>query len=154
MALPAQRIYTATVTIPAGTTPDVLFTQDVSFSAASVVGIRWRVPPGPSGLMGFAVTSDGGWVIPAQSGTFIIADNESGTWDMTGYQDSGSWQVTGYNNDGYDHTVYLQFLTVEPGGDTAQQANAPVTPAFTSNADLSPPPPDVSTFVAGLEVQS
>jgi hypothetical protein len=150
----ATRIYYFTVTIPAGTDITAPFTQDVSFPPASVVTVRWRVPPGPSGFMGWRLGSDGAPVIPAQPGTYIISDDESATWDIAGYQDSGSWEVTGYNNDAFDHSVYLEFLTVPPGQDQAQAVTPPPLQADIPNADLSSPPPDIADFVAGIQVQT
>lgn len=154
MPLPANLIYTFTVTIPAGTDMSTPITEDVSFPQASVVGIRWRVPPGPSGFMGFAITSDGAPVIPVQQGTYIVADNEYDTLDIAGYQDSGSWQVTGYNLDGYDHSVYVTFLTVPPGGDQSSPGQQAPVPISTQNTQLSSPGPDTAGFVAGLQVQT
>jgi len=102
--------------------------------------------------MGWSLTSDGGAVIPAQAGQYIVADNEFAQWDVQGYQDSGSWQVTGYNTDGYDHSVYLDFMCVAPGMDNPGAASPPPPPVSTDNSSLSTPPPDATTFIPGLQV--
>jgi hypothetical protein len=104
--------------------------------------------------MGFAITSDGAAVIPVQPGAYIVADDEWDNLDLAGYQDSGAWQVTGYNNDGFDHTVYLIFKTVPPGGDQAAPASVQPAPALIDNAALSSSAPDVAGFLAGIQVQS
>lgn len=88
---------------------------DISFPSREVIAVSWRVPPGPSGLMGWALTSAGTPVIPIQPGTYIVTDNQSATWNLEGYLDSGNWQLTGYNTGLYDHTVYLTFLLDLPG---------------------------------------
>lgn len=54
-------------------------------------------------------------MIPIQPGTYIVTDDQSATWNLSGYLDSGNWQVTGYNTGLYDHTVYLTFLLNLPG---------------------------------------
>ena len=148
----ATIIYSFQALIPAGTDITAPFTVDCSFAEASVITVRWRVPPGPSGFMGWQLTSDGAPVIPVQPGTYIVADDESAQWDIRGYQDSGRWAVTGYNNDSFDHSVYLDFLTVPPGQDTAPENTVQASTVTTVSQDLSSPPPDVTEFTAGLEV--
>lgn len=154
MGVPATQIFSFVVTIPAQTLASAPVTTDVSFPPASVVTIRWRIPPGPSGFMSFAITSDGAPVIPAQAGAFLTGDNESASWDIQGYQDSGSWQVTGYNTDSFDHSVYLDFLTVLPGGDVTPAPALQTTQTAIDPSLLSSPAPDTAFFEAGVQVQS
>ena len=101
--------------VPAGTAKAAPLVTDISFPAREVIAISWRVPPGPSGLMGWALTSAGAPVIPIQQGAYVVTDNQSATWDLEGYLDSGNWQVTAYNTGLYDHAVYLTFLLDLPG---------------------------------------
>lgn len=111
----AQEIREFAVLIPAGTLITAPLTTDISFPERTVTSVSYRVPPGPSGLMGWALTSAGTPVIPIQPGMFVVTDNQSDTWDLEGYLDSGNWQVTAYNTGLYDHTVYLTFLLDLPG---------------------------------------
>lgn len=120
----AQEIREFAVLIPAGTAKAAPLTVSIAFPERTVTAITYRVPPGPSGLMGWALTSAGTPVIPIQPKTYIVTDNRADTWYLDGYLDSGNWQVTGYNTGLYDHTVYLTFLLDLPGA-----------------ADNSPPPP-------------
>lgn len=129
----AQEIREFAVLIPHGTTKANPLVTNISFPARDVIAVSWRVPPGPSGLMGWALTSAGTPVIPIQAGTYIVTDNQADTWDLEGYLDSGNWQVTGYNTGLYDHTVYLTFLLNLPGV-------APV---------VSTPPTDIGVGVIG-----
>lgn len=140
----AQEIREFAVRVPAGTGKAAPLVTDVGFPERIVTGVGWRVPPGPSGLMGWALTSAGAPVIPIQPGTYIVTDNQSGTWELGGYLDSGNWQVTAYNTGTYDHTVYLTFELDLPGA-----AMAPVPPPPGSGAGVigtagtvmpSPPP--------------
>lgn len=142
MTTPAAEVRSFAVTIPAGTTPAVPFTADVSFPPRLVVGVHWKVPPGPSGLMGWRLTMSGGNAVIPTGGGWIIADNESATWPLTGQPDSGAWEVTGYNTDIYDHTVYLDFLL-----DLVAAPSAPTT--LPSNSALSSP---ASVSASGLVV--
>lgn len=106
----AAEIRTAQATIPANTPLNAPVTVNVSFPPRIVRGVRWRVPPGPGGLMGWQLSSDGVPVIPVVAGTWIVADDEHDDWPLDGYPDAGNWQVTGYNTGAYPHTVYLTFL--------------------------------------------
>lgn len=120
----AQEIREFAVLIPAGTLKSAPLTVSIAFPERTVTAITYRVPPGPSGLMGWALTSAGTPVIPIQQHTYIVTDNQSATWELDGYLDSGNWQVTAYNMGLYDHTVYLTFLLDLPG-----------------TVEVSPPPP-------------
>lgn len=125
-----SEIRTRAVTIPAGTPITAPVSIDISFPPRIVTAIYWKVPPGPSGLMGWALTIAGNPVIPRDAGTYIVADGESDTWNLEDYPDQGRWQLTGYNSDIYDHTVYLTFLL-----DQLTQGLA--LPQQIPNADLS-----------------
>ena len=127
----AQEIREFAVLVPAGTPLAAPLTVDVSFPERVVTAVSWRVPPGPSGLMGWALTSAGAPVIPITPGTYLVADDQSDTWSLTGYLDSGNWQVTCYNTGAYPHTLYLTFLLYLP---TA--AVPPVPPPPGSGAGL------------------
>lgn len=107
---PAAEIRSFAVTIPAGTPLAAPATTSLFFPPRIVTAVRWRVPPGPSGLMGWRLTMSGGVAVIPTGGGWVIADNESATWPLTGQPDSGAWELTGYNTDIYDHTVYLDFL--------------------------------------------
>lgn len=120
----AQEIREFAVLIPHGTAKATPVTVSIAFPQRKVIAVTYRVPPGPSGQMGWALTSAGTPVIPIQQNTYIVTDNQSDTWELDGYLDSGNWQLTGYNTGLYDHTVYLTFQLDIPGA-----------------ADSSPPPP-------------
>jgi hypothetical protein len=115
----AQEVREFAVTVPAGTTIAAPLVTGIAFPERVVTAVSWRVPPGPSGRMGWALTSAGAPVIPIQRGAYIVTDNQADTWPLSGYLDSGNWSVTAYNTGVYPHTVYLTFLldligTVEP----------------------------------------
>lgn len=154
MTIAATQIYSFVATIPGGGDTQTFTVINCQFPAASVVAIRWRVPPGPSGYMGFQITSDGVPVIPVQQGAFIVADDEMAQWDISGYPDAGNWQVTGYNADTYPHSVYVDFLTVEPGADVPAPAVSAASSPTVDNAAISPAPVTAADLIAGLTVQS
>ena len=135
MTAPAAEVRSFAVTIPAGTPAATPVTTPVAFPSRTVLAIRWQVPPGPSGLMGWALTMSGGVPVIPAGGGWIIADNAADTWQVRGQPDSGAWEVTGYNTGAYPHTVYIDFM-LEP---VSTPAAAPV-PDLAAAADLSAPP--------------
>lgn len=166
MSMPAalEVRYFAAV-IPAGTPLAVPVTVDVSFPPRTVTQVTWRVPPGPSGLMGWRLSMGGVQVLPTNAGAWVVTDDERDTWPVTGLPDSGAWQVTGYNTDIYDHTVYLTFLLDLPGAVPSPAdasvtdpvtaallnlaADSPATPITSSAAPPPPPGPAPSPPLAG-----
>ena len=98
-------------TVPAGTIPPDFAVIELTIESSSVDAVRWRVPPGPRGNMGWALAMGGVQVIPDDAGSFIIADDEYDTWQIEGLPDSGAWQLIGYNTGTFDHSVYLGFFT-------------------------------------------
>lgn len=117
------------VTIPAGTLQSAPLRQDMKFPVRKVDTLEIIVPPGPSGLMSFAVTMGGVNVLPTVPGTFIVTDDEKISWPLTGLPDSGAWQLTGFNTDLFDHTVYLRWLV--------DLVAAPVARSPLSNIDVN-----------------
>lgn len=132
MTTPAAEVRSFVVTIPANTPLTAPVTTAVSFPPRTVTGVHWKVPPGPSGLMGWRLTMNNGLPVVPIGGGWIITDDDSDTWTLTGQPDSGAWEVTGYNTDIYDHAVYVDFLC-----DLIGQTPAPL--ALPSNAELSSP---------------
>jgi hypothetical protein len=134
VSTPAVEIRSFAVTIPHGTTLPATFTQDIFFPARIVTGIHWKVPPGPSGLMGWRLTmSNGNPVIPTGGG-WIIADDQDATWPLADQPDSGAWEITGYNTDIYDHTVYVDFFCDLVG----QEVSSPQLISIPSSAGGAP----------------
>ena len=140
----AQEIREYAVLVPAGTPQGAPLVTDVSFPQRVVTSVAWRVPPGPSGLMGWALTSAGAPVIPIQPGAYMVTDNQAGTWDLEGFLDSGNWQVTAYNTGVYPHTIYLTFFLNLPGAAVPPPPSSPGSGAGlvgTAGTVLPPPPP-------------
>jgi hypothetical protein len=98
-------------TIPAGTIPPAFVTVPLTIESATISGVRWRVPPGPRGNMGWALAMGGVQVLPDDAGSFIIADDEYDTWQIENLPDSGAWQCIGYNTGTFDHSIYFAFFT-------------------------------------------
>lgn len=111
----AREVRTYAVAIPAGTLEADPYVADLDMPARDVVGVRVRIPPGPAGLVGWALGSAGVRVIPWGEGQWIVADDEVIEWPLAGQIQSGAWQLQGYNLGVYDHTVYVTFLLDPPG---------------------------------------
>lgn len=103
-----------TATIPAGTPQAAPVTISLAMPARIVRRVRARIPPGPAGLMGWALASSGVPIIPWNAGAWIVAEDEELTWDLSGQIESGAWQLLGYNTGVYAHSVYLVFEVDPP----------------------------------------
>lgn len=101
------------VTVPAGTPQSAPARTPLAMPARIVTAVRWRVPPGPRGVMGFALTMAGTHVVPWGDTNWIVADDEYDTWLLTDAPSSGAWALDAYNTGLLAHTVYLQFM-LEP----------------------------------------
>ena len=106
----AERILPLTCVIPANTTVATPAVFPLVFPSADVERIDVRIPPGPSGQVGFFVGNGGGSYIPDTLGTWIIGDNDYITWPTTNAPNNGNWNVTAYNTDLVPHTLYVYFL--------------------------------------------
>lgn len=100
--------------------------------------IRWRIPRGSQGFMGWQLTSSGAQVIPVTPGAFIIASGESGLWPIVGLHTSGDWHVTGYNTGAYPHAINLEFL-VSPVSPPPASLGDPAAIAGLAMANLIDP---------------
>jgi hypothetical protein len=107
----ATSVIALTGTVPAGTPKASPVTVQLTFGPAYVNKIRWRVPPGPRGNLGWALSMGGVQVMPQVAGEWVVADDEYDDWEIENLPDSGSWQLVGYNTGAYNHTVYLYFFT-------------------------------------------
>lgn len=102
-------VFSFAATVPAGTSIAAPHTVALTMPAVIIDIVRWRVPPGPRGHLGWFLSMGGVQVIPEAAGSYVIADNESDDWTVSDLPDSGAWQLTGYNTGTFDHTVYLYF---------------------------------------------
>ena len=128
-----SEVFAFTATIPAGTLASAPVTINLPMPPRIVRSVEWRVPPGPAGLMGWALAAAGQNMIPVNSGQWIITNDEAQTWTVDGYLTSGAWQLRGYNTGLFDHVVYLRFHT-----DLVQDTSTPTVPAPIPVDQLAP----------------
>ena len=129
----ATEVYSFTAVVPAGTTQAAPLVQSFTMPRRIVDTIEVIVPPGPSGLVGFAITASGLTVIPYQSDAWIITAAENIVWPLEQQIDTGAWGVRAYNTGGVDHSVYFRFLTRPVVGSAAR------TPEMIDPALIVPP---------------
>lgn len=98
------------VTTPAGTLKTALHVTALAMPPRLVAGIEVVVPPGPNGVLGFALGAAGTAVMPYNAGGFIITSDDKISWPLTGQIDSGAWQCFSYNLGNFDHTIQIRFL--------------------------------------------
>jgi hypothetical protein len=110
----AREVRNFSVTVPAGTQSSSPQVTALTMPARIVRKVRVRVPPGPAGLVGWALGAAGQRVLPWGAGEWIVADNEVIEWELEDQIESGAWQLQAYNTGVYDHTLYVTFLTDPP----------------------------------------
>jgi len=104
----ANRFDTVEFTVPAGTTKAAPASQLLFTQRAAVIQFSVKVPPGPSGLVGFRFDHSSAQVIPKQAGTWIVADNETIDLPLDDLSPWPDWRIRGYNTDVYAHTLYVR----------------------------------------------
>lgn len=97
------------------------------------------MPKGGQGFMGWRLSSSGAQVIPETPGAFIIADGESGVWQLTGLHTSGDWHVTAFNTGAFPHVINLEFF-VSPISTPPTAADQIAEVAGLAMASLIPDP--------------
>jgi hypothetical protein len=129
----ADEIRQYTVSVPAGTTADAPLTVPMVMPPRIVDALQIVVPPGPSGLVGFAVLVGGVRIIPYGSDLWIITAGENITWPLDHYPDAGSWSVQAYNTGVNDHSIYFRWLV-------RYISSAPVgaAPPMIDDVDIAP----------------
>lgn len=135
------------VTIPAGTAISQSAFTTLTFPPRTVTEVEIIVPPGPRGEVGVALGSSGVKVIPSESGTYIVTDNEHISWPLENFWNSGSWDVFAYNTGNFGHTIEIRFLVSlnsQPAATGAQPLSADQLAAISqqpSGAELPPAAP-------------
>lgn len=127
-------VYNFTPTIPTTATVAAPMSVPMQFPDAIVDTIEVRVPPGPNGVVGFALGSRGVQVIPYNFGPYIQTDNEVISWSVTGQFMSGDWSLLGWNVGFYSHTLHVRFLV-----SSIVPANPLLTTAVVPSSALSDP---------------
>lgn len=120
----ADRVEHFEVYVAAGTQPGTPFTYPMVFRQGIVREIDVRIPPGPSGEVGFRLMSGGAQYLPRTDGAWIIADDEFIQWPIKDAITSGSFGMSAYNTDIYAHTLYVSFQVDETTGDSLLPNNA------------------------------
>lgn len=146
----AIQVFAFAPKIPAGTTQAALFTAALAMPPGIVEAIEVHIPPGPNGLMGFAIGAAGQPVIPYNAGAFIVGNDDYWRWELQEQFTSGAWQFFGYNGGIFDHSVFLRFLVSPPALAAPSSPAAPLDAAAIDQApvDVTPPelvlPPDAA----------
>lgn len=122
----ADRVESKKATIPAGTSALAPVTIALTFDDGRVDQLDILIPPGPSGLVGFAIVHSQQQIIPYTAGDWIIGDDEKLPWPLENFPTGGKWSLRGYNTDVYDHTIYVRFLITD------------ITPTVTGPVGLVP----------------
>jgi len=137
----ADQIFQFAPSVPAGTAIATPYTLALTMPACVVVSIGVLVPPGPRGMMGFAIGAAGNPVIPAVPGTWFVVDDYADEWPLENQISSGAWEFFGYNLGNYAHSVFLRFSIMLPSLLAAAQPQ-PLPAAALDFAPSQPSPAD------------
>ncbi len=120
----AREVRNYAVTVPAGTAQATPQVTALAMPARIVRRVRVRIPPGPFGVVGFALSMSGQRIVPWGDQQWFVGNDEALSWDLEGMPTSGAWQLQAYNTGNYAHTLYLTFELDPPqaaaGGATLQ----------------------------------
>lgn len=105
----AREIRQFAVVVPSGTTQAAPLVTPTTFDPREVRRIEWRFPAGCGGLVGFYVAMAKVQILPLPAGTWVVGDNTSGGWDVTGQPNTGLWQVVAYNTGAHSHTLEIKY---------------------------------------------
>jgi hypothetical protein len=98
------------ILIPAGTAIASPATTNLGMPPRKVRAVRFRIPPGPQGTVGFNLAMAGTSILPSNRNAWYVGDDEAFDWPLDNQPDSGAWQFRAYNTDTFDHTIELTFL--------------------------------------------
>jgi hypothetical protein len=143
----AREVHKFAVTVPPGTPQNAPQLTNLTMPPREIVGVTVIVPPGPRGLMGFALAAAGQPIIPYKSGSYFVTDNEVIEWPLEQQITSGGWQLLAYNTGAFAHTLEIRFLANLPTDAAAtattllpaDQLSSPVV-AVAPNAPDTPAP--------------
>lgn len=99
----------ANIFIPAGTLSTAPTNRNVNLGLSIVRSILCVVPPGPAGLVGFAISAGGQQQYPLPPGTFFIFDDYVYEQEISNQIDSGQWSIQTYNTDTFPHVLRFYF---------------------------------------------
>jgi hypothetical protein len=142
----ADRLEWFAVTIPAGTPKNAPVVVPCVFNDGEVIEIDVKVPPGPSGNVGFFIGAGGSQYVPRTAGAFIVPDDDYFTWPLANAITSGSWSVTAYNTDVFDHTIQAGFQVNETG--TAHMSQVSLLPSSSASLPADITSPDLTSVPA------
>ena len=109
----AERIEAFTVTVPAGTPSSAPLASPTVFDPGEVERIEVFIPSGHGGLTGFALLQAHTQIIPYRGGQFIVDDDDTISWPISGFLNTGDWQFLAYNTDVNPHSFYIRYLVNE-----------------------------------------
>lgn len=111
----ANRIEPFEVTVLANTSIAAFQRTDLPMPEGRVDLIQVRVPPGPSGLVGFRFAHSGQSVIPYTGERWFTTDNDKLDWPTERYPQGNAWQLWAYNLDVYDHVINVWMHVTDVG---------------------------------------
>jgi hypothetical protein len=144
------RLYYLEFTIPAGTPQSAPVSQSWPLEDNNLVSISTRIPPGPSGLMGFRIMWAEQQIVPWGNNSWLICDDEELNWPSNTAVTLTGLVVQGYNTGTYPHTVYLRALITTLSATLQQEVNTETGIVALPASQAGPLSGEISNYVAPL----
>jgi hypothetical protein len=138
------------LTIPANTPASAPVSLPCVFRQGEVIEIDVKVPPGPSGNVGFFVGAGGSQYVPRTVGSFVMPDKDYFVWPISNAINSGSWSVTAYNTDIFPHNIQVAFHVNELGANAGVNGSLLGASSLQIPQSVTSPAPDNSESVDPL----
>jgi hypothetical protein len=142
------RLYYLEFTIPAGTPISAPVSDTWPLEDNYLVSIVTRIPPGPSGLMGFRIMWAQQQIVPWGNNSWLIADDEEIVWQSNTAMTVSGLVVEGYNTGTYAHTVYLRALISTLPPSVLQEIDQEMGTVALPASQVGPESGDVNSYVA------
>lgn len=127
MTNPVVQVKQFEITVPAGTpiaNPQV--TATIFDDGFTLEWVEIRMPPGPRGQVGVAITSSRVQLLPYTTGitrNWLRLNDEDLHWDFYDMPDTGDYGVIAYNIGNYPHTFQVRYgVSLSPVASTPNPA--------------------------------
>lgn len=135
------RLYEKQPTVTAGTAKSSPQQFSWPMEDAYLVSIEIVAPPGPSGLVGIRLSRVGTPIIPYNSDTWLVMDNEKLPVTFEQEITKSGLTVEMYNSDIYDHTFYLRAIVIDSPQQQQQVQQIALTSADVLSTNTQIPAP-------------
>lgn len=75
--------------------------------------VEITVPDGHNGLTGIRILSSNSQLVPFTQNTYLVANDQTLTFDLVGAIDTGNFQAQAFNGGLFQHTFYVRLFMLD-----------------------------------------